>query len=140
MIFPIFYLIASTYKIRNFWLICSLTITNWLLHAYLKDVLLFGDINISGFYSLFLILILLPYFLKNLTIKSRPYDLFVLLLLLLFLSIFLTSIVAKYKIPHIRGMAHYFSLFILYIVLYKKYLKSAITYVPTIISYVGIAY
>ena len=55
------------------------------------------------------------------------------------ISIFLTFIVAKYKIPHLRGMTHYFSLFILYIVLFKKYLKSAIIYVPIIISYVGIA-
>ena len=139
MIFPIFYLIASIYKIRNFWIICSFTITNWLLHAYMKDQLFLIDINISGLYSLLLILILLPYFLKNLTIKSRPYDLFIFLLFLLLLSFFLTLLVAKYKIPHLRGMTHYFSLFILYIVLYKKYLESAIYYVPVIISYTGIA-
>jgi len=139
MIFPIFYLIACAYKIRNFWLICSFTITNWLLHAYLKDILLFSDINISGLYSLLLILFLLPYLLKKLTTKSRRSDLFVLLLFLLLLSIFLTFIVAKYKIPHLRGMTHYFSLFILYFVLYKKYLKSAVVHVPIIISYVGIA-
>ena len=139
MIFPVFYLLFCIYKIKNFWLICSFTITNWLLHAYLKDVLFFNDINITGLYSLFLILFLLPYFLKNLTVKTRPYDILVILLFFLMISIFLTFIVAKYKIPHLRGMTHYFSLFILYIVLFKKYLKSAIIYVPIIISYVGIA-
>ena len=36
MIFPVFYLLFCIYKIKNFWLICSFTITNWLLHAYLN--------------------------------------------------------------------------------------------------------
>ena len=139
MIFPIFYILFCFNKIKNFWLICCFTITNWLLHAYLKDLLFLNDINITGLYSLFLILILLPYFLKNLTIKTRPYDFIVLLISFLMISIFLTLLVAKYKIPHLRGMTHYFSLFILYIVLYKRHLNSAITYVPIIISYLGIA-
>ena len=69
MIFPVFYLLFCIYKIKNFWLICSFTITNWLLHAYLKDVLFFNDINITGLYSLFFNFIFTSLFLKNLTVK-----------------------------------------------------------------------
>ena len=138
MTFVSLYLLFSIKYLKNFWILSGFAICNWLFHAYMKNSLLFGNINISGFFSLFLILILTPFLMKSLSDgidRSIGINTF---LFLLFFTFIITTLVADYKIYHIRGMTHYISLYFLYLILRKQSCDEAIKYIPQISAKDGI--